>query len=58
MHENAACFGNESDYAAAMAYAPRGVVCMITEARYCGLTNHLPDAVNIATEKDIKVSVS
>lgn len=56
MYENATYSGDESDYAAAMAYAPKGVVCMMTAARYYGLTNYLPDAVDIAIERDMKVS--
>jgi predicted transcriptional regulator of viral defense system len=56
MYENATYSGEESDYAAAMAYAPKGVICMMTAARYYGLTNYLPDAVDIAIERDMKVS--
>ncbi len=56
MYENAAYSGDESDYAAAMAYAPKGVICMMTAARYYSLTNFLPDAVDIAIERDMKVS--
>jgi predicted transcriptional regulator of viral defense system len=56
MYENAAYSGDESDYTAAMAYAPKGVICMLTAARYYGLTNYLPDAVDIAIERDMKVS--
>ena len=56
MYENLTYSGDESDYAAAMAYAPKGVICMMTAARYYGLTNYLPDAVDIAIERDMKVS--
>ena len=56
MYENATYSGEESDYAAAMAYAPKGVICMMTAARYYGLTNYLPDAVDVAIERDMKVS--
>ena len=56
MYENTTYSGDESDYAAAMAYAPKGVICMMTAARYYGLTNYLPDAVDIAIERDMKVS--
>ena len=56
MYENATYSGEKSDYAAAMAYAPKGVICMMTAARYYGLTNYLPDAVDIAIERDMKVS--
>ena len=56
MYENAAYSGDDSDYASAMAYAPKGVICMMSAARYYGLTNYLPDAVDIAIERDMKVS--
>ncbi len=56
MYENATYSGDESDYAAAMAYVPKGVICLMSAARYYGLTNYLPDAVDIAIERDMKVS--
>ena len=56
MYENAAYSGEESDYAAAMAYAPKGVICMMSAARIYGLTNYLPDAVDIAIERNMKIS--
>lgn len=56
MYENTAYSGDESDYALAMAYAPKGVICMMSAARYYGLTNYLPDAVDIAIERNMKVS--
>lgn len=56
MYENATYSGDESDYAAAMAYAPKGVICMMSAARYYGLTTCLPDAVDIAIERNMKVS--
>ena len=56
MYENAAYSGDESDFVSAMAYAPKGVICMMSAARYYGLTNYLPDAVDVAIERDMKVS--
>lgn len=56
MYENATYSGDDSDYAAAMAYVPKGVICMMSAARYYGLTNYLPDSVDIAIERDMKVS--
>ena len=56
MYENAAYSGDESDYAVAMAYAPKGVICMMSAARFYGLTNYLPDAVDVAIERNMKVS--
>ena len=56
MYENAAYSGDESDFTTAMAYAPKGVICMMSAARYYGLTSYLPDAVDIAIERNMKVS--
>ena len=56
MYENAAYSGDDSDYTTAMAYAPKGVICMMSAARWYGLTNYLPDTVDIAVERDMKVS--
>lgn len=56
MYENALYTGDESDFSAAAAYAPKGVICMMSAARYYGLTNYLPDAVDIAIERDMKIS--
>ena len=56
MYANVTYSGDESDYAAAMAYAPKGVICMMSAARYYGLTTYLPDAVDIAIERNMKVS--
>ncbi len=56
MYENTTYSGDESDFTTAMAYAPKGVICMMTAARYYSLTNYLPDAVDIAIERDMKVS--
>ena len=56
MYENATYSGDDSDYVSAMAYIPKGVICMMSAARYYGLTNYLPDVVDIAIERDMKVS--
>lgn len=56
VYENLSYEGDESDFAMAAAYAPRGVLCMMTAARYYGLTAFLPDVVNIAIERSMKIS--
>ena len=56
MYENASYEGEESDFAIVQAYAPKGVVCMLSAARHYGLTNYLPDSVNIAIDRDMKIS--
>lgn len=54
--ENLSYDGEESDFARAAAYAPKGVICMMTAARYYELTTFLPDAVDIAIERSMKIS--
>ena len=56
MYENTTYSGDTSDFEAAFAYAPRGIICMMTAARSYGLTTFLPDAVDIAIERNMKVS--
>ena len=56
IYENLDYHGEESDFAAAAAYAPKGVLCMMTAARYYGLTTFLPDSVDIAIERSMKIS--
>lgn len=56
IYENASYHGDVSDFATVSAYVPRGVICMLSAARYYGLTNYLPDAVDIAIERDMKTA--
>ena len=56
MYENKLYEGDESDIAFACAYAPKGVICMMSAARHYGLTTFLPEGVDIAIERDMKIS--
>lgn len=56
MYENTAFDGEESDFSIVAAFAPKGVFCMMTAARYYGLTTYLPDAVDIAIERSMKIT--
>ena len=55
---NTAYIGNESDFAIASAYAPRAVICMLSAARYYNLTTFLPDSVDVAIERSMKISTA
>ena len=55
-YENTAYSGKTSDFEVVSAYAPKGVICMMTAARNYGLTTFLPDAVDIAIERNMKIS--
>ena len=54
--ENLSYSGDENDFFSAEAYVPDGVICLLSAARYYELTNYLPDAVDIAIERNMKVS--
>jgi predicted transcriptional regulator of viral defense system len=48
--------GEESDFAFSCVYAHKGVICMMSAARHYGLTTFLPDGVDIAIERNMKIS--
>lgn len=53
-YENLDYKGDENDFFSAEAYVPNGVICLMSAARYYGLTNFLPDAVDVAIERKRK----
>ena len=55
-YENLEYRGDENDFFSAEAYVPNGVICLMSAARYYGLTNFLPDAVDVAIERKKKVN--
>ena len=56
MYENTAYSGEVSDFSVVSAYAPKGILCMMTAVRYHALTTYLPDSVDIAIERNMKIS--
>ena len=56
VYENTSFTGEESDFAFAGVYAPKGIICMMSAARHYGLTTFLPEGVDIAIERNMKVS--
>ena len=56
MYENTAYSGEVSDFSVVSAYAPKEVLCMMTAVRYYALTTYLPDYVDIAIERNMKIS--
>ena len=56
MYENTSYGGEESDFAYVGAYAPKGVICMMSAARHYGLTTFLPEGVDISIERKMKIS--
>lgn len=55
-YENTAYTGNETDFLYAYAYAPEGVICLMSAAVYYNLTTYRPDAVDVAIERKARVS--
>ena len=55
-YENAEYNGEDSDFYYAEAYAPKGVICLLSAANYYNLTTFIPDAVDVAIPRKAKVS--
>ena len=55
-YENADYHGEESDFYYMEAYAPKGVICLLSAAVYYHLTTFIPDAVDVAIPRKAKVS--
>lgn len=55
-YENLLYSGDESDFYYAYAFAPEGVICLLSAALYYGLTTYRPEAVDVAIPRKAKVS--
>ena len=55
-YENTSYQGEESDFYYVSAYAPQGVVCLMSAAAYYNLTTYRPDAIDVAIHRKAKVS--
>ena len=55
-YENTGYCGEESDFYYAGAYAPNGVICLLSAAVYYNLTTYIPDAVDVAIPRKAKIS--
>ena len=53
-YENAEYRGEESDFYYTEAYAPKGVICLLSAAVYYHLTTFIPDAVDVAITEESK----
>ena len=52
-YENTEYNGEESDFYYVQAYAPKGVVCLMSAASYYNLTTFRPDSVDVAIQAKI-----
>ena len=55
-YENTEYCGEESDFYYIEAYAPKGVICLLSAAVYYHLTTFIPDAVDVAIPRKAKMS--
>ena len=55
-YENTDYHGVESDFYYVSAYAPKGVVCLLSAAIYYHLTAFIPDAADVAIPRKAKIS--
>ena len=55
-YENTEYCGEESDFYYIEAYAPKGVICLLSAAVYYHLTTFIPDAVDVAIPRKAKIS--
>lgn len=55
-YENVDYREEESDFYYSRAYAPKGVICLLSAAAYYRLTTFVPDAVDVAIPRKSKVS--
>lgn len=55
-YENTEYRGEESDFYYIEAYAPKGVVCLLSAAVYYHLTTFIPEAVDVAIPRKAKIS--
>lgn len=55
-YENTSYSGEESDFLYVQAYAPKGVICLMSAAAYYNLTTYRTDAVDVAIQRKSKIS--
>ncbi len=55
-YENTSYQGEESDLYYVPAYAPKGVVCLMSAASYYNLTTYRPDSIDVAIQRKGKIS--
>ena len=55
-YENTNYQGEESDFYYVPAYAPKGVVCLMSAASYYNLTTYRPDSIDVAIQRKAKIS--
>jgi predicted transcriptional regulator of viral defense system len=57
-YENNVYSSDESDFYYVKAFAREGVVCLLSAAVYYGLSNHMPDFVDVAVRSNTRISTT
>jgi predicted transcriptional regulator of viral defense system len=55
-YENNEFIGEDNDFYYVVAYAPKGIVCLLSAAVYYGLSNYMPDSIDVAIPNKGKLS--
>lgn len=55
-YENMEYSGKESDFYYVEAYAPKGVICLLSAAVYYQLTKFIPNAIDVAIQRKAGIS--
>lgn len=55
-YENTRYEGIESDFYYVSAYAPKGIICLMSAASYYNLTTYRPYSVDVAIQRKSKIS--
>lgn len=55
-YENTGYQGEEADFYYVTAYAPKGVICLMSAASYYNLTTYRPDSIDVAIQRKAKIS--
>lgn len=55
-YENAGYEGEVSDFYYIAAYAPKGIICLMSAAAYYNLTTYRPDSVDVAIHRKARIS--
>lgn len=55
-YENTEYEGEELDFYYIAAYAPKGIICLMSAAAYYNLTTYRPDSVDVAIQRKARIS--
>ena len=56
LYENSGFDGDANDFETVCAYVHQGVICMLSAAKFYNLTNYIPDSIDIAIDRKMKIS--